>query len=630
MQRVALISLHTSPLLQPGSGDSGGMNVYVREVASALAQAGVECTTYTRADRPGLRREVLVEPGHRVVHVAGRTVRPARRRTLPELSRRRSPTASCDHLARRRRRRRVHGNYWLSGVVGPPPQARARRAARRHVPHAGQGQGRGRRHGAGVARPGRGRGHRLQRRDLRQLPRGGAPVPPPLRRPGRAHRDRAAGRRARLLRARRPRPARARAVGLPVDRPVVLFVGRIQPLKAPDVAIRALAAMARHPTPMLVIVGGASGRRRRRRGGARAAGSSTSSASPIACGSSRRSRTTSCPATTAPPTWWSCRAAARASGSSPSRRRRAASRSSPARSAGCSTSSTTASPATSSTAAIPARFARAMAQLLDDPLGAAAMGAAAAVRARRFTWSFTAARLRRLYADLAAPAAPARRLSLRRDAPSSVAVSDRRSTTTPRSPCSSGRSTSWLAAISPGDMPVVEAIERGDGRRAPLVRAHARRGQGPHDGLAHARPAHAALRDLRDAGAGGERRRALRAPAAPQRAARRRPLLDRRRGRRVPARRAAASSADARPSSTASSARSTPRSSSASRRCCASASPAASRSAGCRAISAVPESRHPWTCPGRRDSGKSDTSARGPDEPSVRPLPCRGDGRRDW
>ena len=45
-------------------------------------------------------------------------------------------------------------------------------------------------------------------------------------------------------------------------------------------------------------------------------------------------------------------------------------------------------------------------QLLDDPVGAAAMGAAAAVRARRFTWSFTAARLRRLYTDLAAQPCP--------------------------------------------------------------------------------------------------------------------------------------------------------------------------------------------------------------------------------
>ena len=54
MRRVAIISLHTSPLLQPGSGDSGGMNVYVREIGSSLAQAGVECITYTRADRDGL------------------------------------------------------------------------------------------------------------------------------------------------------------------------------------------------------------------------------------------------------------------------------------------------------------------------------------------------------------------------------------------------------------------------------------------------------------------------------------------------------------------------------------------------------------------------------------------------
>src|SRR4026209_2301590 len=69
VQRVAVLSLHTSPLAQPGSGDSGGMNVYVREMVSSLAQAGVECTTYTRADRAGLPAEVLVEPGHRVVYI---------------------------------------------------------------------------------------------------------------------------------------------------------------------------------------------------------------------------------------------------------------------------------------------------------------------------------------------------------------------------------------------------------------------------------------------------------------------------------------------------------------------------------------------------------------------------------
>ena len=201
-----MISLHTSPLLQPGSGDSGGMNVYVREVASALAQAGVECTTYTRADRPGLppRGARRARPPRRARRRPGRSTCPRRR--CPTSSTR-SPPACSTHIAAGPGRRRRPRQLLAERRRRPPAQARARRAARVHVPHAGPGQGRGRRPRAGVARPGRGRGHRLQRRDLRQLPRGGAPVPPPLRRPGRAHRDRAAGRRARLLRARRPRAA---------------------------------------------------------------------------------------------------------------------------------------------------------------------------------------------------------------------------------------------------------------------------------------------------------------------------------------------------------------------------------------------------------------------------------------
>ena len=46
--------------------------------------------------------------------------------------------------------------------------------------------------------------------------------------------------------------------GCPPDAPVLLFVGRIQPLKGPDVAVRALAALNR-PDALLLIVGGASG-----------------------------------------------------------------------------------------------------------------------------------------------------------------------------------------------------------------------------------------------------------------------------------------------------------------------------------------------------------------------------------
>src|SRR6201982_2006095 len=48
-RRIATISVHTSPLDQPGTGDAGGLNVYVVEVARQLARRGVEGEVFTRA-----------------------------------------------------------------------------------------------------------------------------------------------------------------------------------------------------------------------------------------------------------------------------------------------------------------------------------------------------------------------------------------------------------------------------------------------------------------------------------------------------------------------------------------------------------------------------------------------------
>ena len=67
--RVAMLSLHTSPLAQPGAGDGGGMNVYVRSVAEALARAGVACDVLTRAEHPEQPPIVELEPGLRVVEL---------------------------------------------------------------------------------------------------------------------------------------------------------------------------------------------------------------------------------------------------------------------------------------------------------------------------------------------------------------------------------------------------------------------------------------------------------------------------------------------------------------------------------------------------------------------------------
>jgi D-inositol-3-phosphate glycosyltransferase len=116
VQRAAVISLHTSPLVQPGSGDSGGMNVYVRELVSALARAGVDCTTFTRADRSGLPPEVTIEPGHRVVHIeAGPHHLP--KEALAEITDE-FQAGVLDWIARHDAPDVIHGNYWLSGIVG--------------------------------------------------------------------------------------------------------------------------------------------------------------------------------------------------------------------------------------------------------------------------------------------------------------------------------------------------------------------------------------------------------------------------------------------------------------------------------------------------------------------------------
>ena len=94
MRRLAVLSLHTSPLAQPGTGDGGGMNVYVRELSTALARAGVECDVYTRAWSDDLPATVTVEPGLRVHHVPAGPLGPMAKEELPASSTS-SPTTSC-------------------------------------------------------------------------------------------------------------------------------------------------------------------------------------------------------------------------------------------------------------------------------------------------------------------------------------------------------------------------------------------------------------------------------------------------------------------------------------------------------------------------------------------------------
>ena len=85
IRRVALLSLHTSPMEQPGSGDAGGMNVYIRGLASALPETGAEVEIFARstdAIRPAVEH---AGPGVRVHNNLAGPQRKVPKEALPEL-----------------------------------------------------------------------------------------------------------------------------------------------------------------------------------------------------------------------------------------------------------------------------------------------------------------------------------------------------------------------------------------------------------------------------------------------------------------------------------------------------------------------------------------------------------------
>src|SRR4026208_2387026 len=69
LRRVAMLSLHTSPLDQPGTGDAGGMNVYVTELARRLAQRDIEVDIYTRATASSQPVHAAIPPGVHARHI---------------------------------------------------------------------------------------------------------------------------------------------------------------------------------------------------------------------------------------------------------------------------------------------------------------------------------------------------------------------------------------------------------------------------------------------------------------------------------------------------------------------------------------------------------------------------------
>ncbi len=71
MERVCFISFHACPLAAPGQGKSGGMNVHVRELASALGNLGIPVDIFTRSHCGEERVVEQISPEVRVIHLPG-------------------------------------------------------------------------------------------------------------------------------------------------------------------------------------------------------------------------------------------------------------------------------------------------------------------------------------------------------------------------------------------------------------------------------------------------------------------------------------------------------------------------------------------------------------------------------
>ncbi len=117
--RIATLMLHTSPLDQAGTGDAGGMNVYVVESAKKMANSGVEVDIFTRSTKSGLPEKVEIAPGVNVRHIEAGPYQGITKDELP--SQLCALTSSFMHVEASLPRGYydlIHSHYWISGQLG--------------------------------------------------------------------------------------------------------------------------------------------------------------------------------------------------------------------------------------------------------------------------------------------------------------------------------------------------------------------------------------------------------------------------------------------------------------------------------------------------------------------------------
>ncbi|CAB4332464.1 unannotated protein [freshwater metagenome] len=268
LHRIAILSVHTSPLHQPGTGDSGGMNVYVAETAKRIAARGIEVEIFTRATSLSDPEFSELAPGVLVRNIPAGPFEGLRKEDLPaQLCAVTAGVLRAEAAKNEGFYDLVHSHYWLSGQVGWIAQERW---------------------GVPLVHT----MHTMARVKNLTLAQGDSPEPA-IREIGEEQVVIAADRLVanthaeakELIELYHADPNRVRVVhpgvdlelfipgsenaarselGIADDAIVLLFVGRIQPLKAPDVLIEAAAEiLKRNPglrsRLVVAICGGPSG-----------------------------------------------------------------------------------------------------------------------------------------------------------------------------------------------------------------------------------------------------------------------------------------------------------------------------------------------------------------------------------
>ncbi len=118
--RVAMLSLHTSPLAQLGGRDTGGMNVYVREVAAELGELGIAVDVFTRRSDPDTPRVEEFAPGARLIQIDAGPPRRIEKEEMIGLTRQfaEGVMTFCD--VEELTYDLIHSHYWLSAEAGEP------------------------------------------------------------------------------------------------------------------------------------------------------------------------------------------------------------------------------------------------------------------------------------------------------------------------------------------------------------------------------------------------------------------------------------------------------------------------------------------------------------------------------